>query len=248
MEPDPHAEKKRVSFVCRLCASPSVTLFYTDRTREYFQCNHCSLVFVPDRFLLSSADEKALYDLHQNIPGDARYEKFLSRAAEPLAEYFSSMQNSGKPLSQPKGLDFGCGPAPVLANMLSNPPYNYSMDVYDLYYFPETRHCLTRESYYDFIVATEVVEHLQDPMSVLQTLWRCIRPDGGVLVIMTKRVHGTIERFRGWHYIRDPSHITFFHSESFQWIANSLPSSGDTCEARFVGTDVVLLVKRIRAS
>ncbi|CBZ24445.1 hypothetical protein LMXM_10_1228 [Leishmania mexicana MHOM/GT/2001/U1103] len=227
---------------CRLCASPSVTLFHTDKFREYYRCHQCSLVFVPDRFILSSAEEKAVYDLHENIPGDTAYEKFLSRAAQPLADYLSANIDS-RTLRQPQGLDFGCGPAQVLAQMLSAAPYNFSMDTFDLYYFPETSHCLEREEHYDFITATEVVEHLRDPLSVFRTLWRCIRPDGGALVIMTKRVHGTIERFRNWHYTRDPTHITFFHTASFQWLADSLPSNGETCETRFVGADVTLLIK-----
>ncbi|CAG9570112.1 hypothetical protein LMJF_10_1228 [Leishmania major strain Friedlin] len=229
---------------CRLCASPSVTLFHTDKMREYYRCHQCSLVFVPDRFMLSSAEEKAVYDLHENIPGDAAYEKFLSRAAQPLADYLSAKNHSRRTPYQPQGLDFGCGPAPVLAKILSAAPYNFSMDVFDLYYFPETRYCLERAEHYDFITATEVVEHLRDPLSVFRTLWHSIRPDGGVLVIMTKRVHGTIERFRNWHYTRDPTHITFFHTASFQWLADSLPSNGETCETRFVSADVALLIKR----
>ncbi|GET86595.1 hypothetical protein, conserved [Leishmania tarentolae] len=233
---------------CRLCAYPSVTLFHADKLREYYQCSRCSLVFVPDRFILSCEEEKAVYDLHENMPGDAGYEKFLSRAAQPLADYIAVKTHSQQTLHQPKGLDFGCGPSPVLAEMLSTAPYNFSMDTFDLYYFPETKHCLEREAHYDFVTATEVVEHLRDPLSVFQTLWRCIRPDGGVLVVMTKRVHGTIDRFRNWHYIRDPTHITFFHTASFKWLENFLTSSDERCETRFVSPDVVLLIKEKKES
>ncbi|CAM37338.1 conserved hypothetical protein [Leishmania braziliensis MHOM/BR/75/M2904] len=231
------------AYACRLCASPSVMPFHTDRMREYHQCSQCHLVFVPDRFVLSNADEKALYDLHENVPGDAGYEKFLSRAAKPLADFFPPNAHSEAMQGQRRGLDFGCGRVQVLAHMLSTAPYNFSMDAYDLYYFPENRHFLEREGHYDFITATEVLEHLQDPFSVLRTLWRCIRI-GGVLVIMTKRVHGTVDSFCNWHYIRDPTHITFFHQDSFQWLADFLPSEGEACEARFVSADVVLLIKQ----
>ncbi|KAG5506356.1 hypothetical protein JIQ42_07974 [Leishmania sp. Namibia] len=234
------------NIACRLCASPMVTLFHTDKVREYYQCSKCRLVFVPDHFVLSSAAEKALYDLHDDNPDDPGYQKFLSRAAMPLADYFSSAYSHDERPCQRRGLDFGCGRAQALAKMLSTAPYNFSMDVYDLYYFPEKKHCLDCEGHYDFITATEVVEHLQNPLSAFRTLWRCIRPDGGVLVIMTKRVLGTIERFRNWHYIRDPTHITFFHTASFQWLADSLSSDGETCEAHFVSADVVLLIKQTR--
>ncbi|KAG5485049.1 hypothetical protein LSCM1_07129 [Leishmania martiniquensis] len=229
---------------CRLCASPIVTLFHKDKMREYYQCSQCSLVFVPDQFILSSSDEKSIYDLHDNNPGDPAYQKFLSRAALPLADYFSITHPADETPHERRGLDFGCGPAEVLASLLSNAPYNFLMDTYDLYYFPERKYYLEREGHYDFITATEVVEHLQDPLSVFRTLWRCIRPDGGVLVIMTKRVLGSIDRFRSWHYIRDPTHIAFFHTDSFRWLANYLPSNSETCEVRFVSADVALLIKQ----
>ncbi|KAK7194579.1 Methyltransferase domain containing protein [Novymonas esmeraldas] len=232
---------------CRLCTSTQVSHFHRDKKREYLVCAACGLVFVPDRFFLSSADEKALYDLHENVPGDTRYQQFLSRATVPLTEYLATTQSAASPGCVRRGLDFGCGPAPVLASMLAAEPHNCSMDVYDLFYFPDSKECLAREGYYDFITATEVVEHLQDPLSVLRQLWSCLRQDGGALVIMTKRVDGAIERFRNWHYIRDPTHITFFHERSFAWLAQALPStSGEHCEVRFVAADVVLLIKTTR--
>jgi len=85
---------------------------------------------------------------------------------------------------------------------------------------------------YDFITSTEVVEHLADPLSVLDRLWSLLRPEG-LLVLQTKRVLDD-ERFRLWHYPADPTHITFFAEASFIWLARRWQA-----EVRFPHADVV---------
>src|SRR5690606_28502592 len=71
---------------------------------------------------------------------------------------------------------------------------------------------------YDFITASEVVEHLHDPAGWLQRLWDCLRA-GGVLGVMTKLVRDQTA-FADWHYIRDPTHVCFYSAETFEWLAD----------------------------
>jgi hypothetical protein len=130
-----------------------------------------------------------------------------------------------------KGLDFGCGPAPVLAEILRSAGHRVA--IYDVYYFP---HQTALDGQYDFITATEVVEHLARPMLELERLWQLLAP-GGTLGIMTKLVIDA-ERFTTWHYIRDPTHISFFSRDTLQWVAAQLNAN-----IEFIGSDVVLLNK-----
>jgi hypothetical protein len=111
----------------------------------------------------------------------------------------------------------------------------YRMDIYDRCYahVPER---LTRA--YDFITASEVVEHLREPGMELDRLWSCLRP-GGVLGIMTKRVLDQ-KAFSTWHYIRDLTHISFFSRPTFVWLAKQWNASLD-----FADRDVVILHKKI---
>lgn len=78
------------------------------------------------------------------------------------------------------------------------------MDIYDPYYAPNE---FFKTKKYDFITATEVVEHLAEPGSALDHLWSLINR-GGWLAIMTKRVT-SLEAFANWHYKNDPTHISF---------------------------------------
>ncbi len=208
---------------CRLCTKAGAELFCRDGRRHYYRCKQCLLVFVPPMQLLSAVAEKAEYDLHQNDPDDPGYRRFLGRLFEPL-------QARLPPSSH--GLDFGCGPASALPVMLAEA--GHSVALYDRFYAPD-RAVLQRR--YDFITATEVVEHLHRPGAELRQLWALLRP-GGVLALMTKLVVDG-EAFARWHYKNDPTHVVFFSRETFAWLAAEWRA-----ELEIIGQDVILLTRQ----
>jgi SAM-dependent methyltransferase len=200
--------------------------YHRDARRPYSQCRECQLVFVAAPFHLPAAEEKAQYDLHQNNPGDAGYRRFLNRLAEPMLQRL-------EPRSE--GLDFGCGPGPCLSLMLAE--RGHSVALYDLYY---ANHPQLLEQQYDFITATEVVEHLANPGAELERLWRCLKP-GGLLGLMTKLV-ASPESFANWHYKTDPTHISFFSRATFEHLGKCWGSA-----PQFVGADVIIFHKPLSA-
>jgi 2-polyprenyl-3-methyl-5-hydroxy-6-metoxy-1,4-benzoquinol methylase len=205
---------------CPLCGGRPTTRFWEDRQRAYRRCPHCRLVFVPRQYWLDAKKERAVYDLHQNDPADPGYRRFLSRLTVPLMERLDPGS---------RGLDFGCGPGPALPLMLAE--HGHLVDRYDPFFFDD-RSVLDKR--YDFICATEVVEHLHEPDRDLATLFTLLKP-GGWLGIMTKLV---IDRdaFSRWHYIRDPTHVCFFSRETFAYLARHFSA---TCE--WVDNDVILM-------
>lgn len=194
----------------------------SDRKRSYWQCEQCLMVHVPAPWQLTAEQEKAEYDRHENHPDDPGYRRFLSRLADPLLQRLPPASS---------GLDFGCGPGPALALMLRE--QGHQVALHDLYYHPNPA---ALEQQWDFITATEVVEHLADPRAVLEQLWRCLTP-GGWLGLMTKRVTSP-EAFSTWHYKSDPTHISFFSEQSFRWLAQHWQA-----ELELIGADVTLLRK-----
>ena len=205
---------------CPLCLTSDTTEFWADRNRSYRRCRHCSLVFVPERYWLDADQEKAVYDLHQNDPTDPGYRRFLSRLSEPLLARLPSAQ---------KGLDFGCGPGPALPGMLE--AHGHRVDCYDPFYRDQPR---VFADVYDFICATEVVEHLRDPDQVFRDLFNMLKP-GGWLAIMTKLVIDA-DAFTTWHYIRDRTHICFFSHSTFAYLAKRFHAG-----LTFAAKDVILL-------
>jgi len=208
---------------CPLCGSDGIDPFYQDKARVYLRCMYCRLVFVPERYWLSPEDERATYDLHENDAEDRGYRQFLSRLSSPLLEKLDANQ---------KGLDFGCGPGPTLSAMLKK--QGHRVDLYDLYYYKDISVFQNR---YDFICATEVVEHLHDPAQEFSVLFKILKR-GGWLGIMTKQVMDE-HAFRRWHYIRDMTHINFFSPGTFEYLALRF-----NAELHFADTDVILLKKK----
>ena len=205
---------------CPLCGGVGTALWHQDSRRDYHRCTACLLVFVPAGFHLDAAAEKAIYDLHRNDPADMGYQRFLSRLLQPLRERLSEGA---------RGLDVGCGPGPALARMLEQA--GHPVALYDKFYYPDPAPLRQR---YDFVCATEVVEHLPDPARVLPQWFDLLNP-GGWLAIMTKRVRD-LSAFSRWHYIQDPTHIGFYSEETFYWIAQRWHA-----RLELIGADVALL-------
>lgn len=194
--------------ICPLCHSANTSLLDTMQRgplagREYWHCPNCQLIHVPQRFLLNTTAEKAIYDLHENNPDDPGYKTFLSRLFTPLTAQLPAAS---------QGLDFGCGPSPVLAEMFREA--GFDCVTFDIYYDNQPARL---QQQYDFIASTEVVEHLAAPAKVFQQLLACLKPNA-LLGIMTQR-WDSIERFKQWTYRNDPTHICFFHEQTFQWLA-----------------------------
>ncbi len=208
---------------CVLCGSPESSHFYRDTRREYLRCGHCALVFVPARYHLCPAAEKAEYQLHQNDPADAGYRHFLSRLSVPLCQRL-------QPHS--RGLDFGCGPGPTLSVMMGE--QGHGVALFDPFFFPDSA---SLGADYDFVTATEVVEHLSRPGETLRQLWRRLRP-GGYLGVMTKLVKDA-QAFANWHYKNDATHVGFFSTQTWQWWA-----AQHAARLEFIGADVILLQKQ----
>lgn len=188
---------------CRLCGDRHLSLYHHDSRRPYQVCETCQLVQVPPAWFLDAEQERAEYDRHDNRVEDTGYQRFLQRSADQVRAHMAA------PAS---GLDYGCGPAPALAAMLE--ASGYKVALYDWFY---RRDDGVWQADYDFITATEVVEHLHDPRHWLEQLWSCLRP-GGILVIQTKRVLSQLH-FSEWHYTRDPTHVAFFSIATLYWLA-----------------------------
>lgn len=211
---------------CPLCGAGDAPSFHRDRRRQYLRCADCALIFVPPRHFLSPRAEKAEYDLHRNSPEDAGYRRFLGRLFQPLSERLAPRS---------RGLDFGSGPGPTLSVMLEEAGHDVAL--YDPFYAPNL-HLLRVGAGrpYDFITASEVLEHLQRPRFELDRLWACLRP-GGWLGVMTKLALGP-EEFAQWHYKNDSTHVVFFSAATFRWLADRW-----SADLTFIGQDVMLLRK-----
>lgn len=187
---------------CPLCDAVGDELVETEDARRYLNCPRCRLIYLHPDQRLPAPDERARYDFHNNNRGDPGYVLFLRRLADPLRERL-------RPGA--RGLDFGCGPTPVLSEMLT--AAGFPCAAYDPFFSPDKT---VLDKQYDFITCSEVVEHAHDPARMFATLQAMLLP-GGVLGVMTM-FHPGGYAFADWWYRRDPTHVCFYGEATMHWI------------------------------
>ena len=208
----------------RFASRPIALSFIKTNFENNLCCASCDFVFVPKVYHLSKTDEKLRYDTHNNDPYDDRYRAFLSQLLKPLLERIPEKSS---------GLDFGSGPGPTLSLMLEE--YGHTMELYDKFYADNDS---VFDKKYDFITATEVLEHLSEPMEVISRLSGILN-NQGYLAVMTQILTSQID-FSSWYYKNDPSHIGFFTKKSLNFVASYL-----NIEVSFVSERVVFFKKNI---
>jgi hypothetical protein len=136
----------KASISCPLCGTAAVSTFHVGGGREFLRCPECALVSLHPDHRPSLLAEVLRYCEHENSAANAGYVQFLSRLADPLSERL--------PL-RARGLDFGCGPEPVLAGILSG--RGLPTAAYDPLFKPDEA---LLDVTYDFVSCSEVLEHV----------------------------------------------------------------------------------------
>lgn len=203
---------------CEICGHQTIPIKDKQFDLIYHSCDHCKFIAQDRGMLVSFEDERQEYDYHNNSIEDEGYvnyfRKFIETSLLPYVE--------GN-----KGLDYGSGPEPVLATLLER-DYKMEMTIYDLHYQPEKRH---EGEMYDFITSTEVIEHVTDPLSMLQTFYEHLKP-GGITSIMTLFHKDNQDQFLDWWYRRDITHISFFMKRTFEVMAERIGFELVQCDDR----------------
>jgi hypothetical protein len=193
---------------CKICNASTRALPDNKTGKIYHVCDVCGFIFLDQQFILSPADEKRRYEFHQNTFDNtgyvAMFERFISDAITP---YCGGARSA---------LDFGCGPTPVFAALLEKHIEN--VDYYDPHFYPDRSF---KERKYDLITATEVIEHLQDPIETLRMLAAILNPGGG-LALMTKFHTCNDEAFLKWWYRIDDTHIAFYTERTIEYLAQNI--------------------------
>ncbi len=189
--------------LCRVCGERQLAVFAVIDTKKYWRCANCEATLLADMHLPTLSEERARYMQHNNDAGDVGYVDFLGKLAAPLLRCLPSPQ---------VGLDYGCGPGPALAQILT--ASGHEMHLYDPIFHADTSEL---DRTYDFITCTETVEHFHQPRAEFRKLDTLLR-SGGLLAIMTN-FQTNDEQFEQWHYRRDPTHVTFYREATFARIA-----------------------------
>ncbi len=199
---------------CTLCESSKIKEFFQVKEKAYgqyisklyYHCDECQLIFLDPELHLNSKDEKARYDTHENNIENEKYKEFLLQSWTPLKALLDRADKTKK-----TGLDFGCGPSPVLAGLVGA---TYPCKKYDPYFF-NNKELLTYN--YDFVLSTEVFEHFNSPKESIEKVISLLK-SGAYLSVMTSFFHKGID-FKNWRYRQDQTHVCFYSESTIEWIA-----------------------------
>ena len=197
---------------CPLCENEA-DYFLTFETklgnRNYFKCVHCDSVHLDKNELLAFHEEEQRYAMHNNDVEDERYQKFVS----PVSERIRKDQNKNA-----SGLDYGCGPGPVITHVLAENGFK-NIKLYDPYFYPNVE--LLNQTY-QFIICCEVVEHFSNPKKEFKKIKKLLDPNGkfyGKTELLYEALEA--EGFKKWWYKNDPTHCFFYSAKTLHYIAEA---------------------------
>jgi len=210
---------------CHICRR--ATGSFTDEKTGivYYHCPECDCIFKSPECYQPLSEQKSRYDLHDNHAEDEGYRAYFHRFLDFVLPHTEGVEHA---------LDFGCGRSTLLSDILNS--MNIRCDYYDPIYHPDT---LDNSKKYDFIVSTEVFEHLHHPKETFFQLVNMLNP-GGTVAIQTQFHPGDRAEFIQWYYHKDPTHIVFFTAGTFKKLA----SEYGCCMVADNGKNIVILQKR----
>ena len=154
---------------CKVCRSEDTNYFVTKKdSKKYWSCNKCCAIFTDPSYYIDPKEEKERYLEHNNSIDDPDYRSFLSRVTNPLKKNIDKAS---------KGLDFGCGHGPALADILKKD--GYLVDLYDPFFYPNKSIFSNK---YNFITCTEAAEHFFNPQKEFESMDSMLE-DNGILAI-----------------------------------------------------------------
>ncbi len=189
---------------CKVCGNSCQPLFDEQFHNMYEKCTLCGFIHLQSAYHVTFSEERAEYDLHDNSIEDQGYVKYLERFLAAAVTPF---------IKEGSALEFGCGPGPVLAELLKRKGFDVS--TYDKHFNPDTSVLDLR---YDLVTATEVFEHFNNPREDVAGVFSLLG-QGGILAVMTSVPPRDDAAFLKWHYRREKTHISFYTRRAFEILA-----------------------------
>lgn len=169
----------------------SIFLLHLKLIQKYAKISIWDLV-IPDNWMSKSRK----YDVKENSYGHLKRFKFIVNAIESFP----------KPKEDINILDVGCGTGISITMPLGKEGYNIlGIDIdnesieyaksYNIYSNVSFKCCRVEEikEKYDIIIASEIIEHIQDPVKFLESL-RDKLNDNGIIIITTPNGYGWSEK------------------------------------------------------
>lgn len=220
--------------ICRLCGNTNLKLYYKQGNNDefpFYKCPDCKLVNYDISCGLDQRKYGDLQHLHKN-------ERKIRLSAEHTFSFIKKNLHSGGNF-----IDIGCGTGELLncahedgwavtgielsPDLVEYVRNRYGVDVINANFL---EYSADAKEKYDVVVLRHVLEHLEDPVSVMKTINSLLTP-GGYSVMEFPNIESPelrLKRFlnktgihkKSYKENYKPGHCNEFCNESFTWLVN----------------------------
>ena len=218
---------KEIQKKCPICNSDSAYIFTSKNNKDIFNCSFisCGHFFTP---VLNLGQGIGLREEDLEKESDESLKIFDKRNEKLLIFFESYLKDKTKPL---KFLDFGAGNAHIartFKRVLKDKCIIYCLEknplfenFYSKYNLEQIKNISDLPEKIDLIYMIEVIEHLEDPISVMKSLRHLLEFNG--MVFISTPLGKSRENLTNAY--EDPSHLNFFTKKSLNFV---LKKSGFT--------------------
>ncbi len=202
--------------VCPVCGGDRAAHFAAKDGHDFLRCGDCSFVY-----LERMPDDAALAALYNGAGGaegyDAKRRSRARRACMKLPRFFAYIWRK-------ETLDLGCGGGLMVAALGRVARRAVGLDIsaaavararldFPAHEFiaADFRAAGIAEDAFDFVHASEIIEHVNDLAAFMGFLARIVRPGGHVYVTIPDIGHPKVPAdLRDWDVFAPPRHVQFF--------------------------------------
>jgi SAM-dependent methyltransferase len=183
-------------------------------------CTRCGLLFANPTPTMQALDE--IYS-DSGDWGRSRQDEHEDRVSRGrLEELFAPMTPHLDAVHPPQGarvLDFGCGLGGMLDSLAEHGWITAGIDPATKVAFRRHREYLEvpDEPQFDLVILHHVLEHVTEPLAILQRLARATRP-GGFILISVPNLDAASEHGEKEYCIRSRIHVTAYSTRALEWL------------------------------
>jgi SAM-dependent methyltransferase len=175
---------------CLLCEFSTFEVIYRKDKWQYLQCQKCGLVSIYPK----PSKIGVLNNYETYLPTDIREIKKWEAMMRPVIETSVKIISARTKISQGRLLDIGCGYGFFLNAMkqhhwevtgieISKDGRQYARHQYGIDVYSKPLETLSLpDGYFDAVTLFYVIEHIADPLTVLNEVKRILKPGGLVLI------------------------------------------------------------------
>lgn len=228
--------------ICPICKSKKIKeIFskfpgYTENTSyEIYDCSSCNTQFIPTKNL-----NMEIYDIiyaQDNTPGYDRYYRYAKEIKDqknPLK--FLSMEESSyypvyqliKKYKKLKILEIGCGYGyltyalhqmghSIIGIDISKNAIKFAKSNFGKYFSLSSIDILNINEKFDMIVATELIEHIENPVEFINICTDLLNKNGRIILTTPNKDYAPSKSI--WKTDLPPVHTVWLSKKSFEYIA-----------------------------